>query len=687
MRAFKKELYIFLNPSGTQYVIPVYQRNYSWEIAHCEKLFKDILNLMDKPTKEYFVGSIVYIANQDNSTDVRQFYIIDGQQRLTTVTLILTALYHLLKNKELESVRYSTEQIHDEYLVNKYSQDKASRLRLKPIETDAHHLEEILTEGRIQNKKSAISLNYQWFKKHLKLQLKSSERVDAFIDAFKRLVIVEMELQEGNDPQLIFESLNNAGKKLDESDLIRNCVLMNQSPSEQTALYKRYWHPIEKNTYNQEAKIEDANETTEFIRHFLIAKLGKFVKVDDVYITFKDLVTDTPHIESFLDELKRFSEYYASLMAEKSPENSLNTHIENINKLKQKVCYPLVLIIFEAYFHHKCIDLKTTIECLQQLESFIFRRIVLDLTNAQMNKVFATFVSKVKSSLNTFNFQQTLTSHLASLQNRQRFPSDKEFIYQLQTRDFGNNTSLIKYLLEKLETFKKAERVETDDLTIEHIMPKKLNEKWKEDLGSDYEQVHSTYLNTLGNLTLTGYNGSYSNKPFREKRDMPHGFRESMVWLNRSVAECDTWNESSIQERAYDLSMYACKVWKPLPQALQALVRDEERMFFNLGDEPETVTNSKPCELVLFNQKYAVSSWKKLYQKVLEVLMLRDDLKLFQVASEQLFEHADACRDALQLNNGQYIESNRSAKSIFELCQNVVSAFTDNDEDFIVYVS
>ncbi|MFM7469320.1 MAG: HNH endonuclease family protein [Vampirovibrionales bacterium] len=277
-----------------------------------------------------------------------------------------------------------------------------------------------------------------------------------------------------------------------------------------------------------------------------------------------------------------------------------------------------------------------------------------------------------------------MEKQLAALTHDARFPNDNQFRDKLETRELKGD--LLGYLLAKLETYGKKEYVDTESLTIEHIMPQKLSSQWRLELGSDYERIHNTYLNTLGNLTLTGHNSKYSNKPFQEKCYMQDGFKQSPVWLNHSVRDCEVWNQASILNRAKLLSEKALGVWKGLPPYLTESVSDDEiHSYFTLSSEPCSVTNKQPHEVVLFNIKYPAKNWKELHKKVHNVLIEKDDLKFSEVLHDKLGQEKDF-RTPLRLDNGYHIETHGSAHRLFEMCQIAVQAFTDNDEDFIVYV-
>jgi uncharacterized protein with ParB-like and HNH nuclease domain len=688
MRAHQKDLLRYLSNSDTQYVIPVYQRNYSWKIMHCEQLLNDLFTFIStKQSEQYFMGSVVSIHNEHHSSEVRELLVIDGQQRLTTITLILLSLYHLLKNKRIESESPKrADEIHEQYLVNAYSTNKSKRLRLKPIEKDNTDFEKLFENPELlNNSTSTIAVNYKWICKKLEQELNTKETVDDFFKALKKLFIVDIELESSDDPQLIFESLNNSGKKLDQSDLIRNAVLMHQTLQDQERLYKKYWQVIEENTYNPNNKIGEKDETTEFIRYFLIYKLRASVKQDEIYLKFKRFVKENTDIDVFLEELVRFSKYYKYLILDEAPNQEIEYGIKRINRLNLKVCYSLLFEVLEQFYHQQSIDLPSTIAILELVESFLLRRLIVELPSSLLNKLFPQVLSKLVKDESCIPLLEQIQRQFSNFKDKSRFPNNAEFKSGLEIREIYKLKDVGRYFLERLEHFQQKERIElTKDLSIEHIMPRKLTPLWKKELGENYEQVHSEYLNRLGNLTFTGYNSQYSNKSFQEKLTLKGGFNESPIWLNSSVKNCDVWNEVSIRKRSDLLIKRAIEIWKDLPRLSQEETKDDD--YFDLSTDFNLVTSTKPTKLELFNSSYMLSSWKDLYCTVLKVLHEKDELKLSEVSEGRLLYSTDkGLRNPTELVQGLFIETHLSAPAIFKNLQTVTEFFTENEDDFKVW--
>jgi uncharacterized protein with ParB-like and HNH nuclease domain len=689
MKAHQKDLLRYLSNSDTQYIIPVYQRNYSWKIAHCEKLVNDILNFMSlkskgEQTEQYFMGSIVAKYNELSTSDVSEYLIIDGQQRITTISLILLALYHLLDKGVICSTNDKLEErIHDSYLVNRFSQNETKRLKLKPIEKDNMVFEMLFKNpDNLANSTSTIANNFRWIKKYLEAQLTSRELVDNFFNALQKLFIVSIELESSDDPQLIFESLNNSGKKLDESDLIRNAVLMNHSPNYQERLFRNYWQVIEENTYN---KSNEKDETTQFIRYFLIYKLRSPIKEDEIYLNFKKYLNKSNDIESFLEELLRFSEYYKYLLSNKAPDNEISVCIANINRLNITVCYSLIFEILEQFYASRQITKEETILLLELLESYLLRRSIVNLPTHGLNKIFPLILARISKN-NNLPLPVFIQEQFLSLKDNYRFPKNIEFKSSLESRELYKIKNVGRYILERIELFKNKERIEiTKELSIEHVMPKTLSKQWKEDLGENFEEIHARYLNTLGNLTFTAYNSTYSNKGFKEKLSIPDGFAQSPIWLNQSIKEHSVWNEMAIKKRSTLLIDRAIEIWKDLPRTKE--VESQRIDYFNLDSEPEEVTNTKPYQFSLFEKTEAIGTWKELYLNVFRILYQKDDLKLKEEAvGKFLFTNKSDLRSPKEIDQtSMYVETNLSAQAIFKNLKELIYSFTEEDDDFRIW--
>ncbi|MCS6267094.1 MAG: DUF262 domain-containing protein [Vampirovibrio sp.] len=466
-------------------------------------------------------------------------------------------------------------------------------------------------------------------------------------------MIVDIELASSEDnPQLIFESLNYSGKKLEESDLIRNYILMNQPATEQEKLYKLYWHPIEVNTNYQ---------TSEFIRHALSYKKGKVPNKNRIYEEFKcwiDKTLETETLETVAKELKNLSQYYGWLLNGKSGWKQLDSAIEDLNGLGVTVCYPFLLEVLNKHYSMEELDEEETLKCFKIMETLIFRRSILGLPSNALTKFLAGLANKIKNSRLSMSYTDKLAYLLANESNC-RLPYDGEFKSLLLTKEIYNGQKRVcEYLLRKLEHYDHKEPVDLEQCTIEHIMPQKLSSQWIEELGSDWKRIKEQYLHTLGNLTYTGYNSKYSNMPFQEKLTMSKGFNESRLRLNQSVKNKQYWTESAIKNRAEELAELALEIWaypSNIPIADEQKEQEPTGLLICLSDEYEysDVTGSKVKTVEIFGTTYPITSWKELYTLTFELLTKKDELLFQQVAQGKLFKTSTECRRSPhQLSNG-----------------------------------
>jgi uncharacterized protein with ParB-like and HNH nuclease domain/predicted transport protein len=535
-----------------QFVIPIFQRTYSWDRSNCEELWDDILRVGQKDENDsHFIGSVVYIPEQETSAAVSRWLVIDGQQRITTLTLLLLSLMHHLQDNNLESP-ILPEQLEDDYLKNRYGKEDL-QYKLLLTQTDKSTLISLFNKKEVPESAShRINENYQLFKDKLQ-----TADLDIVLRGIQRLMVVDVRLHQGLDnPQMIFESMNSTGKALTQADLIRNFVLMGQPHDLQTRLYNEYWRPIEIlfgiSNYN---KYFD-----EFVRFFLVIKTGNHrIRRNDVYQEFKTY-SHKKNVEELLKDLQKYATYFCRIALKKEQDADLSQVFHDIQELGVDVCYPL-LMEWYADFQDEKLNKSDFVEALRIVESYVFRRAVCEIPTNSLRQTFATF----NRSVNKNQYLESIKAIFILKPSYRRFPSDEEFTQQFKQRnlyDFKRRS----YWLRRFENFGRKERVPVQDYTIEHIMPqnKDLCKEWIADLGTEYERIQKQYLHTLGNLTLTGYNSEYSDKPFLEKRNMEGGFKDSPLRLNKGLSQYDSWNENTIQERAELLASEAMKVW-PIP--------------------------------------------------------------------------------------------------------------------------
>jgi len=570
--------FIQLLEGSKQFIIPIFQRTYSWERSHCEQLWQDILRVGGNPDlNSHFIGSAVYIPEQDTSAAISRWLVIDGQQRITTMTLLLLSLMRRLKAEGLDEP-VSAEQIEDSYLRNRYGKGELS-YKMVLTKTDKDTLIALL-EGKAPPEpvSSRITDNFAFFTEQM-----AAADMKTVYQGIQKLMIVDVRLQQGLDnPQMIFESMNSTGKALTQADLIRNFVLMGLKHELQTRLYYDHWRPMEigfgAENYN--------SQFDEFMRFFLVIHTGNHrIRRGDVYHEFKSY-SRRHEVEALLASLKDYAGYYCAIALGKEKDPQLAGVFHDIRELRADVCYPLLMELY-ADFALQRLSKAEFIDIVLMVESYVFRRAVCDIPTNSLRQTFATFSKKLKKD----RYLESIRAAFLRLPSYRRFPDDAEFQRQMKVRNLYqfNRRS---YWLRRFENHDRKERVMVQDYTIEHIMPQNenLNAVWQGDLGVDWKRIHAQYLHTLGNLTLTGYNSEYSDRSFKEKRDMDGGFHQSPLRLNEGLGACERWNEQAIQQRADRLAEMAAKIWTApkLPADILETYRNEgkEESEYSLADHP-----------------------------------------------------------------------------------------------------
>ena len=535
-----------------QFVIPIYQRTYSWLLPQCNKLFNDILKVStDGAAQGHFIGSVVYFQeNIHTVSDVPKLLVIDGQQRLTTVSLLIIALSEFIRDNDVD-IDTNFTKLQNYYLLNP---EEESELRYKLLLTKRDK-ETLINLIKGIEPVGGYSLrlveNYRFFKGKI-----STENVKEVYNGVLRLFIVDVALEKDKDnPQLIFESMNSTGLDLSQADLIRNYILMGQDIKLQTELYEKYWFPVEQSYGN-----EYATKFDWFMRDYLSVKTGAIPRIDKVYEVFKTYVQSNKApktITEVVQDIFKYSAYYVNMVLRKEANTDLKKLFTNILKLKVDVSYPFLLPVYNDYAT-EIITIEDFKEIIKLVENYVFRRAICGIPTNSLNKTFATLYK----SINPSHYLESLKSTFQLMENYKRFPNDTEFEKEIGLKDVYNFRSR-NYLLHNLENYNRKEIVNTDDYTIEHIMPQnpKLNAKWQAMLGVNWQEVQKKYLHTLGNLTLTGYNPELSDNPFDIKKSIEGGFDHSPLRLNSFMQKVNVWNEEKIQERAVELAAKASKIW------------------------------------------------------------------------------------------------------------------------------
>lgn len=553
MKATEAKLMEFLKKSP-QFVIPIYQRTYSWGEKECKQLWEDILRTgrNDKVTA-HFVGSIVYVEKGlYHVSSQSPLLVIDGQQRLTTVTLLMEALARQLVDREpIEG--FSAKKLRNYYLLNPLEGGE-QKYKLVLTQTDKGSLLALLDQlPKPKDYSIRVEENFQYFVEKVE---QAKGEIEAICKGLAKLIIVDISLSRDQDnPQLIFESLNSTGRELSQADLIRNFILMGLEPELQSSLYENFWRPMEVD-FGQEAY---ATHFDGFMRHYLTVKTGEIPNVNQVYEAFKQYArsSEVASIEALVADIRTFTSYYCAIALGKEQNADLKMAFQDLRELKVDVSYPFLLELYHDYANN-ILSGNDFLEIVRLTESYVFRRAVCAIPTNSMNKTFATFSRDIKKD----SYLESIKAHFSLLPSYRRFPDDVEFKRELQTKDLYNFRSR-SYWLRRLENYGRKERVVVDEYTIEHILPQneKLSIEWQNELGSKWQDIQKNYLHTLGNLTLTGYNSEYSDHTFLEKREMKGGFKESPLRLNQGLGKLENWNEDSIHLRAAQLAKQAVDVW------------------------------------------------------------------------------------------------------------------------------
>lgn len=685
MKASETKVEDFLASNKTQFLIPVYQRNYEWNATQCNQLLDDILEVgSDENLSAHFIGSIVYVHDDVyTSSKIKELNIIDGQQRLTTLTLIYLAIFDLaiaMKDEELKS------EINETYLINKFASEN-EKIKLRTTDNNLNALKFLLRADKNEEYKefSKIIDNFNFFRKRI-----HSDNLKFIRDGLSKLMFVEVSLdREKDDPQRIFESLNSTGLELTQADLIRNYILMGLNHEGQKNIYQNYWEIIENLAKN---KTTNQSLVSDFIRDFLTLETNNIPNKGKVYIEFKKNypTNNFESTKSTLLQLKNLVKHYNKLI---NPENEsdfeIRTQLEYIQKLEINVAYPFLLKVYDDYFKN-IITKDTLIDVLELIQSYTWRRFILGLQTNSLNK---TFMNLYKS-VDTNNYLYSIQAALVKKVGAQRFPKDSELLDALKIKDVYNIQSKNRnYFLNRLENFNNNEKVNIDEnsnITIEHIFPQNPDIKWKTDIGSeDYNFIENNYLHTISNLTLSGNNGSLSNKTFIEKRDLKDkGYKASRLWLNKQIASFEKWGKSEIETRFNTIANRFLQIWGFPKIELDNSINDNEINIFDIDD-----AKYKKLEYGIFlGKKFQVRHMSKLYAEIMSQLFelepntffnsnLGNKINLVPVEKES------DLRTSAKINDDYCIETNINNNEKLNRIKHALELLKLEDELFIKYSS
>ena len=626
MKAVDSKISSFIGNSDRVFIIPPFQRNYAWSINQCEELFSDIVDSYYKNNSHY-IGNIVYYEGANNSASFNEFILIDGQQRITSILLLLLAIHNKLPNND-----YNKQAIYNRYLTNSIGPEKR-RVKLKQTENDEDIFDKIVQNQSLteDEKKSKIFENYNYFMQKLDEIEKNIPLLD-FYNTIGNLSIVDLNLQD-NDleaVQKIFEKINSTGKPLTTADLIRNYLLIAQTADEQLRLYKNYWVKIEE-------LYQDTELISDFAKHYLITKRSDWVEEDKMYATFKSYFSNVDITkEKVLGEMLRLSKFYNWFKYANSDNSNINMMLKELNILKSDDMYCLLLIIFDKLYYS---DTAELIKILDLLVDFMIRYRIVSLSNgsADLRSTLYNLLNKITSEEIELNYENTKRVLSNSPSPNGRFPNDEEFKNALQSKV---NTSYAKALLYKME-YKSTRniQVDIDKITIEHILPQIMSDEWKLYLGGDEKSmiIHNTYLNCVGNLAMlsASYNSSNSNKMWSFKKNI---LKECQFMLTQEVSKYDEWTEINIKDRNENLSKKAIELISgPYPREVEYTSMESSEEFtpgiYDITDKKLNVTGKSIKSLIINNDVYTIYNWKDIIPKLCEKLYEIDSKKLQEVMS------------------------------------------------------
>ncbi|GAA7892391.1 DUF262 and DUF1524 domain-containing protein [Helicobacter pylori] len=655
-------LRFFEENQNNQFVIPIYQRLYSWKKEQCEQLWDDIIKIGGNDKMNgHFIGSILYVLD-GNTHSNNPLLIIDGQQRLTTITLLFIALRNHLSDEVKILEKFSHKKI-ESYLINS-DKDGDKKFRLILSESDKDTLLSLIDKDRRKPSEPSLKIveNFKLFEEWIR---KNTDKLETIFKGLEKLMIVWIALKkEKDDPQLIFESMNSKGIELTQTDLIRNYIIMETEVEKQEDFYNQYWRAMEEDFKQSKKQSEKQSKREDlfnkFVRHYLTIKIGKIPNEKRVYEAFKDYQQkEGIEIEDLLKDLQKYCGYFCQIAFKKEADKDLNKALSFLVDLEMDVIYPLLLELYSDY-SDGVLSKADFIPTIYLTESYICRRAVCGIPSNGLNKFFPSFTKKIDKK----QYLKSVEEHFGSLTGNQKFPNDFEFKDSFITKElYGRNKTKkkkTKYFLERLEKFDTEEPVDTQECTIEHIMPQILTEEWKRDLGENFKAIHDKYLHTIGNLTKTGYNQEYSNNSFQEKRDMEKGFKQSPLRLNQSLKDLESFDEKKIEKRANDLADWALKIWT-YPnldaETLEKYKPKKEKKVYDLssykfGSHSRELFDILSKEIKALDEKRIVENFNQDYisykfdKNFVDIIVQNKDLKLYlNMKFNELQDEKNLARD------------------------------------------
>ena len=690
MKGSETRMTAFMEGADKRYIIPVYQRKYDWKQENCRQLYEDLKKVIQTGRSSHFFGSIVSSVIPNGSKI--EYHIIDGQQRLTTVSLLLLAICNLIAEGKLTSREERLdEQISHRFLIAPWASPE-DRIKLRPVKSDREALAKLFGPEEDYDRTSNLTLNYLFFRDAL---LKEEISVDELYAAIGKLEIISITLEPDDNAQLIFESLNSTGLALTEGDKIRNYILMGLPPREQNQCYTDYWEKIEACT---------KDDVSAFVRDYLSIKQQMTPNVNTVYHAFKGYAEEAQlPIETLLEDLLKYARLFEKLQACKSglEDRKLDDCLYRMARLEITVTRPFLMEVLRLNQDGK-LSAEAVRNIFEITEDYLFRRNVCEVPTNALNKVFLTLNKEILRYDNTAEkYVDKFIYALRSKRESGRFPDDREFSDALAAKQVYLMRGKYKaYLFERFENYGTVEtkdvyaHLDNNDYSIEHIMPQHLTPAWTEELGANAVEIHETWLHRLANLTLTGYNPSLSNKSFREKRDAAQGgYRSSGLRMNQKIALKDAWGLPELEERNREMVAQALRIW-PCPQT-DFKPAEKEFDSCTLDDEDVDLTGQEIVKYSLLNVEQPVTSWTDMFEHVVKFLHQKDKSILSALAystssSTDLAGYVSSTesglRSALKIDDHIYMEKNTSTAYKLSILRRLFALYGTDPMELVFFL-
>ena len=682
MKANELQINTFLQAPNIQFVIPVYQRNYDWTHSECKQLLNDVISTASEKRGTHFIGSIVYVHEGTVTiSEVKELVIIDGQQRLTTINILYVALYRFAKDAEKQQ---DAERLYNMFLTNQYVQKESSKLKLKQTDSNSLAFKAIMlgTENEYDTYSNVIE-NYNYFRSII-----NAENFDLILNGLNRLIFVEISLErDKDDPQRIFESLNSTGLDLSQSDLIRNFILMDLTPKDQQRIFEQIWNPIEENAKDL---VKQKSLVSGYIRDYLTLRNKKIPNKNKVYLSFKNLYSNKKDeaYQQELEKIKSLSAHYKKFINPPTvADAAIRKELEYINRLEINVAYPFLLQVFEDT-ENGLLEKAELIKILRLIQSYAWRRFIVGLPTNALNKIFMSLYSEVDIE----EYYDSIARALVTKKGSGKFPSNEDLKTALKDKDLYNTKSKNRnYLFELLENYQNREYVDTSNeyITIEHIYPQTPTERWTTDLSpEEYFLFKEKYLNTIGNLTLSGNNGALGNKSFLDKKQMniddkEQGYQFSRLWLNSYLNTIDSWNIANYEKRFDIIYERFLKIWEyPTVEILTSDLSSEQNIF-----DAEIPTHKKLEYFIFENTKIEEDKISQMYFYVIRNLFDKNSQLL--VSNQDVFKitrNTSDFRASQEVANGWYLEANIDSNTKFSTLKRLLTLFELEEELTIKYL-